>query len=123
MGQVNSTMTFERAMGTFRNAVNAEIRKRQAFVPRARGRRGQAVRISQVGSEDSQTTREQLSDGTTIDYHPGKFYSPQIIKKFPQELYERMMRQRKEYKGGLVARRRRVARKVEGRTPRSRRPR
>eukprot|EP00980_Cylindrotheca_fusiformis_P025191 scaffold13252_cov123-Cylindrotheca_fusiformis.AAC.1 len=97
MGKPNAGgMTFDMAMATFRNAVNAEIAKKPSGVSGGRGRRGQTFRVSQA--QQLNTTKERLEDGTMIDYHPGKHFPKSVLSKFPSELYARMQRERKEYR-------------------------
>eukprot|EP00980_Cylindrotheca_fusiformis_P020811 scaffold7803_cov85-Cylindrotheca_fusiformis.AAC.1 len=97
MGKPNAGgMTFDMAMATFRNAVNAEIAKKPSGVSGGRGRRGQTFRVTSQAQLN--TTKERLEDGTMIDYHPGKHFPKSVLSKFPSELYARMQRERKEYR-------------------------
>jgi hypothetical protein len=120
--EIPMTMTYERALASFRNQVNLKFppqmgtagtrtrrhinevagrggggRGGRGGTGRGRGGRGRG------GRGDPQRTRTDsdiitLTDGQRIEYHPSFKFPPHIFAKFKDQDVQRLKRERKEYK-------------------------
>ena len=117
------TMTFDRALTTFRNEVNLKFPPqvgnarrtrrinemdsnydgynsygRNYYNGRGRGNRGRGGRGRGRGRGNYNTRSVQLSDGTNIDVHPSFHFSPETWDMIPVEERDRIRDERNEHR-------------------------
>ncbi len=111
--EVPMTMTYERAMASFRNVVNQQHPPQLGATSSGRSRRG----VSQIRTQDDKThdtvdfnwirrnknrhkdeTTIYLKDGKKAPYHPSYRYSFKLLRRFKDSDKKRLEDQRAQYK-------------------------
>lgn len=102
--KVPMTMTYERALQSFRDVVNQKHPPQMSATTRTKRTVNEVNKEGKgKGKKKPKKTRTDsifitLTDGQTIEYHPSFRFPPKVFAKFKQEDKERLRRERDEYK-------------------------